>query len=424
MKPTSGFHRVAHFAILLLSLSASIGLAANDASSPWEKSAAALAEQIAAILGPAQAQLIIRNNSQIPTNEIPVIRRLLEQDLKARSIQASGAESANIIRVTLSENLRERLWIAEIIEGNETRLAMVRVEPASLQQQASISGVTLRKQAVFTTLQPVIAALQTADNLVVIEPEEIAIFAHSPDGWKEQTRVGIGQKRPLPRDPRAVVYPAPNGQGFEAWVAGMSCSGSPQPSADWTIHCRESDDPWFLTPPQSTQNGVSADMNIKVTPLRAFYNSARDYFTGVVTPSMGADLPPFYTAVLLPRSDGGGLLLNGIDGKLMLATGGALKAVSGARDWGSDFVLLSSGCGAGTQIVASGSGEATADSLRAYDLPALEAIPASAPLTMDGTVSALWSAPDDKSIFAVVRKPAAAGQNDSYEVDRVTANCN
>jgi len=273
-------------------------------------------------------------------------------------------------------------------------------------------------------LQPVIAALQTADNLVVIEPEEIAIFAHSPDGWKEQTRVGIGQKRPLPRDPRAVVYPAPNGQGFEAWVAGMSCSGSPQPSADWTIHCRESDDPWFLTPPQSTQNGVSADMNIQVTPLRAFYNSARDYFTGVVTPSMGADLPPFYTAVLLPRSDGGGLLLNGIDGKLMLATGGALKAVSGARDWGSDFVLLSSGCGAGTQIVASGSGEATADSLRAFDLPALEAIPASAPLTMDGTVSALWSAPDDKSIFAVVRKPAAAGQNDSYEVDRVTANCN
>jgi hypothetical protein len=395
-----------------------------ETSSQCEQPAEALAEQIAAILGPGQAHLVIRNNSQISTDEIPAIRRLLEQDLKARGIQASGAESADVIRVTLSENLRERLWVAEIVEGNETRVAMVRVEPASLQQKVSMSGITLRKEAVFTTSQPVIAALQTADNLVVIEPEEIVILAHSPDGWKEQTRVGIGQKRPLPRDPRAVVYPSPDGPGLEAWVAGMSCTGSPEPSADWNIHCRESDDPWFLTPPQPTQNAAAADMNTQVTPLRAFYNSARDYFTGVVTPSIGADLPPFYTAILLPRSDGGGLLLNGIDGKVLFVTGGSLKSVSGARDWGSDFALLSSGCGAGTQIVASGSGEATADSLRAYDLPALEAIPASAPLTMDGTVTALWSGPDYKSIFAVVRKPAAAGQNDPYEVDRVTANCN
>ena len=37
---------------------------------------------------------------------------------------------------------------------------------------------------------------------------------------------------------------------------------------------------------------------------------------------------------------------------------GALKPVTGTRDWGSDFAALHSGCGAGTQIVASGSGEA------------------------------------------------------------------
>jgi len=424
MEPRSGLRRVLRFAVLLLSAAGLAGFSANAAATQWEKPAAALAEQIAAILGPAQAQIIIRNNSQIPTEEIPAIRRLLEQDLKARGIQASGTESANIIHVTLSENLRERLWVAEIVEGNETRLAMVHVEAVSEQQQAPVSGLTLRKQTVITTMQPVLAALETANNLVVIEPEEIVIYAHSADGWKEQSRVGIGQKKPLARDPRAVIYPLPNGQGFEASVAGMSCTGTPQPSADWNLHCRESDDPWFLTPPQPTQNGGAADMNIQVAPLRAFYNSARDFFTGVVTPSMGADLPPFYTAVLLLRSDGGGLLLNGIDGKVLFAEGGKLKSVSGARDWGSDFAALRSGCGAGTQIVASGSGEAVADSLRAYELPAVEAIPASAPLTMDGTITALWSGADDKSIFVVVRKTAAPGHTDQYEVDRVAANCN
>jgi hypothetical protein len=154
--------------------------------------------------------------------------------------------------------------------------------------------------------------------------------------------------------------------------------------------------------------------------LKAFYNSARDYFTGVVSPSVGVDLPPFYAAALLPRSAGNGaLLIGGIDGRVQLAENGALKVVTGTRDWGSDFAVLHSGCGAGVQVIASSSGEAANDSLRAYELPALEAVPASAPLAMDGTVTALWTAPDGKSVLAVVRNAA-----NEYEVDRVTALCN
>ena len=65
------------------------------------------------------------------------------------------------------------------------------------------------------------------------------------------------------------------------------------------------------------------------------------------------------------------------------------------------------------------SGEAVTDSLRAYELPALEAVPASAPLAIDGTVMSLATAPDGRSIFAVVRNAA-----NEYEVDRVTALCN
>ena len=42
-------------------------------------------------------------------------------------------------------------------------------------------------------------------------------------------------------------------------------------------------------------------MNVLVPPFSAFYNSARNYFTGVVTPSVGVDLPPFYAAALIPR---------------------------------------------------------------------------------------------------------------------------
>jgi hypothetical protein len=418
--------------LCLLAMVASVLMvqSASAATSPWEQPAAALAEQIAGILGPGQAHLTIRNNSRISTDEIPAIRRALEEALKARGVQASGAESANTIRVTLSENIRERLWVAEIVEGNETRLAMIRFDAGAPHQEVSTSEITLHKQAVLTTTEPVLAALEIADSYIVIEPEEIVIYVHSASGWQEQNRVGIGQKMPLPRDPRGVIFPTPDGQGFAASVAGMACSGSVQqasPPANWALHCHESDDPWLLASPQPADTNSAASENFNALPIRAFYNAARNYFTGVITPSLGADLPPYYNAVLIPRPDGAGLLINGIDSKVQLVEAAAIKSIAGTRDWGSDFAALHTGCGAGAQgiqIIVSGSGEALADSLRAYEIPALEAIPASTPLAMDGTVTALWTAPDGKSVFAVVRKPANSCQADLYEVDRVTASCN
>jgi len=70
-------------------------------------------------------------------------------------------------------------------------------------------------------------------------------------------------------------------------------------------------------------------------------------------------------------------------------------------------------------VIASSSGEAANDSLRAFEFPALEALPTSAALAMGGTVTAIWTASDGKSAMAVVRNAA-----NEYEVDRVTALCN
>jgi hypothetical protein len=420
--------------LVLLVANCLIGLAglAAPAPSKWQGPAAELAEQVAGIVGPGQVRLTIRNQSTIPADEIPKIRLLLEEDLKAHGVLTSGAESANAIRVTFSENVRERLWVAEVIEGNERQVAMVRVEPEMMRQAQAGTGLTLRKQTVLTTRELVLAALETSGGLVVVEPEEIVIYGHATEGWQEQKRVAIGQRKPLTRDPRGVIVPSRDGDGFEAFVPGMVCNGSYArglTAGDWTVRCREGDDPWQLSVPPSLQTSATKQSeNIEVTPLKAFYNSTRDYFTGVLSPSLGADLPPFYTAAIVPRPAGSGslaaLLVNGIDGKVQLTETTVLKPVSGARDWGSDFAVLSTGCGAGAQVVASGSGEALADSLRAYDLPAQEAIPASAPLAMEGTVMAQWTAPDGKSVFAVVRKAGMPGATNEYEVDRVTSSCN
>ncbi|MGB6742789.1 MAG: hypothetical protein WBE38_03955 [Terracidiphilus sp.] len=409
-----------------LAMCGAMGFAAGaaPAPSPWEQPAAALAGQIAGILGPGQAQLTIRNASSIPAGEIAPIRRLLEQDLKAHGVTISGAESANAIRVTLSESARQRLWVAEVIEGDETQVAMVDLPPSKPQQAQLVGGLMLRKEQVIAANEPILAALETPGGLVTLEPEQVVIYAAQANGWQAQRRVSIVQRLPLARDPRGILLPAPDGYGFGAFLAGVACTGAapaPDQPGNWNVNCHASDDPWTIAQPpaqpSATQAGASAE---PVPALKAFYNASRDYFVGVVTPSLGVDLPAFYSAALLPRAAGNAaLLITGIDGKVQLAENGALATIAGTRDWGSDLAVLDSGCGTGTQAIASGSGEAVSDSLRAYDLPALEAVPASAPLAMDGTVTAMWAAPDAKSVFAVVRKAA-----NQYEVDRVTALCN
>ena len=391
-----------------------------QAPGPWSQPASALAAQIAGILGPGQANLSIRNLSGISPAEIPAIRALLEQDLKAVGIQASGAESANSIRVTLSENLRERLWVAEVVQGNETRVAMVQIDPGTSSAAAEArTGLVLRKQILLETKQPVLAAVEFNGWAVAAFPEALILYGTGGGIWKEARRVELASKWPLGRDPRGQlsIAPAQYATGFEGHLGRLVCQGAfgiNDPDGHWVASCGTSDDPWPIAQIPGSDGAAQGANTIK-----AFYNSSRNYFTGVVTPSVGVDLPPFYSAAALPRPAGAALLIGGIDGRVQLVDAGALKPVSGTRDWGSDFSALRSGCGEGYQVIASGSGEAISDSLRAYEFPNREAAPVSQPLAMNGSVIALWTALDGKSIYASIRK-----QQDAYEVDRVTALCN
>jgi hypothetical protein len=424
---TNAMKIIRAMAIFLFGLTVLDPIGAQVAQTPsrWAQPAVELAGQIAEILGPGQAQLLtIRNLSSIPASDLPAIRNQLEQALKARGVLAGGTESANQIRVTVSENARERLWVAEIEEGNQTQIAMVHVDlTATTMAVSAPERMILRREripGVFNRIggvvedNPIVAAIEVRGQLVVMYPDRISIFAMGPRGWSELNTFVLDKK--LARDPRGVMVADVGGNGFSAWAPGAECVGSysvPMSGADsgWGLRCHTSDDPW---PVYQTGDASSAPA------LKAFFNSSRNFYTGVVTPSLGVDLPAFYEAGMIPRAAGGAaLLLTGIDGKVSVVENSTMKPVAGTRDWGSDFAVVRSGCGAGTQVIASSSGAAATDSLRAFEIPALDAVAASSPLNVDGTVTAIWTAADGKSALAVVRNTA-----NQYEVDRVTALCN
>ena len=398
-----------------------------QAAGPWDQPAGALADQIAGVLGPGQATLTVRNLSSIADSDVPFIRALLEKDLKAHSVVIANAESANTIRITLSQNDRERLWVGEIIQGSETRVVMVSAGSRGTQTSVPADYMTLRRERLpiltesnsgWLPEDPILGALENQDSFLILRSYGIEILAFGNGGWLHQKTISLDDRRQSSRDPHGLLIPGSDRESFTAFIGSSECSGAYAPTSstaahpadNWSIHCHASDEPWPIIRNNDPANPVT---------IKAFYNSARNYFTGVIAPSLGVDLPPFYSATLLSRPNGPALLIAGTDGKVQIVDNGALKPVSGARDWGSDFAVLKSGCGSGAQVIASGSGEAASDSLRAYELPAQEAIPASAPLAMNGAVTALWPAPDGKSLLAAVRQ--ASGD---YEVDRVTALCN
>src|ERR1700739_4866449 len=144
MRPMRLIWRMALGVWVLAGLLSSGGQAPQTVSR-WAQPAADLTAQIADILGPGQAQLAIRNLSTIQTSEIPTIRKLMELDLKARGVLASGAESAHTVRVTSSENARERLWVAEVVEGSETHVAMVHVDASNAPVMVADARMVLRR---------------------------------------------------------------------------------------------------------------------------------------------------------------------------------------------------------------------------------------------------------------------------------------
>ena len=105
----------------------------------------------------------------------------------------------------------------------------------------------------------------------------------------------------------------------------------------------------------------------------------------------------------------------------MLIENNVLKPVNGGNDWGSDFAVIRSECGSGVQVLVSGSGAAAmGDSLSAYEIAGREAIVVSAPLTVEGAVTAIHAANDGASATVIVRRDAPA----RYEVWNGSAFCN
>jgi len=398
-------------------------------ASSFGDTARQLADRIAAATGPGSIGLEVTNRSSLDDKSLREVRSALQAQLRARGVSIVAADqSVGTVDVVLSESLREYVWTAEITIGSDQpRIVLVSLPRAlSTAPFTSALPITLKKTFLFSQELPILdAALVDLSagvtpggaHLLVLDPTRVAVYRQQSSHWELETALPIQHSRIFPRDVRGRLL-LRRDHLFDAYLPGTFCRSSA--TAPLTLSCSASDDPWPLTPNEKDENGV--------TSVRAFYAPARNFFTGALSPGIGkiSNVPSFYAAAALPRSNYTLWMLAAVDGSIHMIDGITDQAVQSAR-WGSDLAALRSSCGAGVQLLVSDTGDLSPDNqrdrLRAFEIPDRDPVAVSSPLEFDGPITALWPDASLTSAVAIIKREDKREDTGQYEANRISITC-
>src|SRR6185437_3357688 len=359
----------------------------------WHTPEQQLAEKISAVTGPGAISLELVNRSSLTRTQAEEIHRGLLQEISSLGLRSvTPEEAAATVNISLSENLREYVWTAQILQGkNEPAVVIVSVprsSPADDRQAAP--AIILRRTLLWSQAARILDAALLSGNpqrLLVLDANSVTIFQMQAGHWQAQQAFPIYHSRPWPRDLRGRLVLRTD-HLLDAYLPGVFCTSA----AGVSLSCHESDDPWPL--------GV-ADLQ-----LSAFFAPTRNFFTGALTPGVGkqTSAPAFFSAAPLPRDRYTLWLFTTTDGQLHLLDG--FTDQFAATDWGSDIASVHSGCASGWQVLATAKGAGGTDnknaSLRIFDIPDREPFLIGQPTEFRGEITALWPQTDGASAVAVL----------------------
>ena len=378
------------------------------------ESAAELARRIVAAVGPMRPlTLTLRNVSSLGAGEFTALARVLESELASDGMRlGETAEGAAEARVTLSENLRGFLWVAEVVQG-EKRDVVMQGFAARERVAAAPPSVALRieKTLLWEQESPILDAALTdaggAPQLLVLEPGRLALYRREGEKWQAQVDAPIARQAAWPRDVRGRIEME---RGvFTVYLPGLECGGVASPRL--SMECRE----------------VSSDESIwtlrfeKDDFLSARFDAQGNAFDGTLFPNSQAErrVSPFFSAAIIPSDSQGLFLLAGTDGKARLY-GAAAEPEAEFASWGSELVVFRSECAESAVILATGPGDwQQADILRVLHLEDRDAVVAGPSVSFSGPVTALWTAETNNGAVAVARNLKTA----RYEAYSITIAC-
>jgi hypothetical protein len=360
--------------------------AAAQPPSPYQEIATALAVKIAAVLPaaePAAALSFVAIDGADQAN-VRQLQSEMARALTARGVRVIenpvGALIVNV-RVSCSDNLRERACVAEIQRG-ATRQAVAVTRPLDPRAEPP-AMVSLDVQPLFSQRAPILDAVVSGDRLVVLDPRSLTRYQRSDAGWQRVDAQPIAVARVWPRDVRGRVRV--DGARIDVFLPGVTCRSG----GDGTrLACTDERQTW---PIGIDNTGVEANRNYFYTP------------EGVA----------FFGAAPLAGDANARWLVAAQTGALIFLDENRRSVATIAS--GDDVAALNAPCAGPVVLVASSGRGDRPDTLRLFHVLHRQLIPAAAPVELPGRFTALWAAPG-ASVATAVAQDAGAERYDAFQI--------
>jgi hypothetical protein len=211
---------------------------AQTPESPMASIAAQLAARTSSLVPRhATVSLDLQSLTLIPGVDWSSFRNLLQDELRKAGVETAGAATAATppelrVRVTLSEDARGFLYVAEVFNGLNRQIIMLPWNPPS--SSPAKPRIAITKKLLWAEPQPILDILlvDSDSQMLVLSTDQIASSRIVGDKWTPFATASLVLPRPLPRDPRGRLE-AISG-GFEIFLPVATCTGAWNPELKLT----------------------------------------------------------------------------------------------------------------------------------------------------------------------------------------------
>jgi len=363
---------------------------ADDAST---KAARELAQKIAAQIDHKKKVMVevADMTGEMRAAELDDAKKMIESELRARGLRTVADSSFDVkVRITLSADNEERLWIADFDNDGPHATLIEPFERSSFDAKPWASRTHVDRELVFAGNAPILdfactnpPAAKECGKVLVLYTDGIVLM----DSDQNFPRIAFSRDSPWPRDLRGRV--AISGSDFKARIEEVECSGNFARVP--ATKCSPINGPWVFAGPE--------EMTL------AFLASSGNWFqwTGATPSAAKVNREPFFSLAGLEAASEPAWISTGTKGETRLVAGKSENTLATTSAWGSEVATVKTDCGTGWQILSTSKRDNTElDSITVYEWAGNEFRSLSDPLELDGTVVAMWSAENGGPARAVV----------------------
>jgi len=369
-----------------------VSLALTARGQSFDEPAHALAEKIAAALK-THEPIVFSFGSAGPVSpsDAAASRDAMERQLPGAGI-SPNPQAGISVAITLSENLRDWVWVAEIRRADAREVVME--EWPKPEEAAKAGSVAIEKRRILEQDSRILDFAPLGRDLLVLDADSVTLYANSGGAWQRKLGVRVPVSRSLPRDLRGRLFV--QGDVYQAYLPGLTCNGNAANGLG--ISCRD-ETLWPL--------GASA---------RAISIPTRNFFEHFVMPDgLQKRVPTFFSAAGFSDHGRTAWLFAGTDGRMRLYNAAFEPGVSWGG-WGSDVAAVETECGSRTLLLATAAGDNTApDSVQAYELTEGTPRPAGDPVPFSGPITTLWSG-SERGAAVVVSRDLKSGRYAAFRL--------